>query len=176
VGEAGRGFLGLRRRDVRPVGVKLFYYPYWIYVIEFSIRALPFWRLSRHEATLSVDGVNGHTTFADRPPRWFWHEASGNELVKLFVDSKRADKIMGNELPKLAAMSLGGHILSVKRKNKFLVYKPIWVVILESWGEGRRAAAIIDALTGGIGVVWYPRGRGMPPVFEEARRAGLRGV
>ncbi len=176
LGEAGRGFMGLRRRRLRPLGVKLYYYPYWIYVVEFSIRALPLWRLSRHETTLSLDGVNGHTTFADRPPSWSWVEASGDELVRLFVDSKRADKIMENELPKLAAMTLGGHIISARRKTKFLVYKPIWVVVAEAEGGGRRAAAIIDAITGGVGVVWYPRGRSMPPVFEGALRAGLHGL
>jgi len=170
--EASRRPLGLGRRRLAVEGVKLYYYPYWIYTVEFSIRALPLWRLSRHEATLSVDGVNGHTTFADRPPSWEWREASGDELVKLFVDGRTADRLADVELPKLAALSLGGHIVSVKKRSRMLVYKPIWVVVAREEASGRRVAAIVDALTWGVGVVWYPRGRRMPEVFEDARRSG----
>ncbi len=168
VREASRGPLGLGKRRLRVLGAKLYLYPYWIYTVEFSVRALPLWRLSRHKSILSVDGVNGHTTFADRSPGWEWREARGDELVKLFVDGRTADKLVDAELPKLAALTLGGHIVSARKTSRFLVYKPIWVVVALEESTGKRAAAIVDALTGGVGVVWYPPARRLPPVFEGA--------
>ncbi|MEB3851120.1 MAG: hypothetical protein LRS49_00870 [Desulfurococcales archaeon] len=169
--EASRALLGLRRRRLDPAGARLYYYPYWLYTVEFSVRALPLWRLSTHTAALAVDGLNGHTTFADRVPGWRWHDAGPGDRVKLFVDGRTADRLVDQELPRLAAVSLGGHVVRARRRGRLLVYKPIWAVVARE-PSGRTAAVIVDAITGGVGVVWYPRGRRLPEVFQGAAGGG----